>query len=41
MTNKERANHGSKDNQDRRISHQKRQVILREERKAARVAVQP
>src|ERR1017187_1198388 len=29
MKNKERANHGGKDNQDRRIEHQTRQVVRR------------
>jgi hypothetical protein len=35
-TNKERANHGPKDNQSTRIEHQQRQVIRRERRKRNR-----
>ena len=33
MTNQDRANHGSKQNQDRRVEHQQRQVERREKRK--------
>jgi hypothetical protein len=33
MTNYERANHGSKENQDIRVEHQIRQVVRRENRK--------
>jgi hypothetical protein len=36
LTKNERANHGGKDNQDRRIEHQKRQVVRREQRKEAK-----
>ena len=36
MKNKERANHGGKDNQDRRIEHQTRQVVRRKQRKEAK-----
>ena len=36
MTNKEKANHGSKENQTIRIEHQIRQVERREKRKAAK-----
>jgi hypothetical protein len=36
MTNKERANHGSKENQSTRIEHQIRQVERREKRKATK-----
>ena len=34
-TNFERANHGTKENQDIRIAHQMRQLVLRENRKKA------
>jgi hypothetical protein len=33
MTNYERVNHGSKENQDIRVEHQIRQVVRRENRK--------